>query len=455
MNKKKIVVSGIVVVIVGFSVAMGGASLLTRYRVENNVSFTDVHNPVLVQRGEYLARVSDCVGCHTVSGETPFSGGLAMQSPVGAIYSTNITPDKNQGIGNYTYADFRNAVKLGVRQDGTPLYPAMPFPSYRIIPDKDIEAMYAYFMTAVKPSNKVIPTPAIPWPLNMRWPMAWWQWLFAPDRQFKTPPGATAQVARGAYLVEGPEHCGACHTPRGLFFQEKALSMSGHNAYLSGAEMEGWYAKSLRGDTDGLANWSQSDIEVFLKTGRTKKSAAYGMMAPVIEYSGRFLSDDDITSIAMYLKSLPPFDGYHDEKVTKRPDTTTALLNNVNFQSDRGAIVYTEHCSVCHRKDGEGVARIFPALNGNTSVTTRNATSVIQITLGGGKMPRNDIDPMTFAMPSFSTLSDEDVAAVVSFIRQGWNNQAPGVTVGDVAGMRKLIHEKTHDITSDKSGKQQ
>ncbi|HGA5965048.1 TPA: cytochrome c [Salmonella enterica subsp. enterica serovar Java] len=449
MNKK-LITSGVILIIIGAVVATGGGAVLTYFRAENDVAFTDIHNAELIKRGQYIARASDCVACHTPPGEEPYSGGLAMQSPVGTIYSTNITPDKHHGIGNYSYADFRNAVKLGIRKDGTPLYPAMPFPSYQIIPDKDIEAMYAYFMTSVPASDKVIPPPAIPWPLNMRWPMAWWQFLFAREREFIPPQNASARLSRGAYLVEGPEHCGACHTPRNIFFQERAMSMSGNNSYLSGAVMEGWYAKNLRGDDTGLGKWSQSEIEDFLRTGRTGNSAAYGMMAPIIEHSTRFLSDEDIRSMAVYLKSLPPVAGIPMKK--QKADKTTTVLDTGSYLSDRGAVIYKEYCNVCHRSNGNGVERIFPALNDNTSVITRDPSSVIQITLTGGKMPENDKDLMTFAMPGFSRLSDEDVASVTTFIRQGWGNNAPAVSPEDVAKMREIILSKDADIKTGTQG---
>lgn len=449
MNRK-LIISGVIFIIIGAGIAVGGGAVLTHFRADNNVAFTDIYNAGLISRGEYIARASDCVACHTPPGEAPYSGGLAMQSPVGTIYSTNITPDKHHGIGNYSYADFRNAVKLGIRKDGTPLYPAMPFPSYQIIPDKDMEAMYAYFMTSVPANDKKIPQPAIPWPLNMRWPMAWWQFLFSRERAFVPPQNASEQLSRGAYLVEGPEHCGACHTPRNIFFQEKAMSMSGDNSYLSGAVMEGWYAKSLRGNDTGLGRWKQSEIEDFLKSGRTGNSAAYGMMAPIIEHSTRFLSDEDIRSMAVYLKSLPPVAGI--PVIKQKADKTTMLLDQGNYLPNRGAVLYKEYCSVCHRSNGNGVNRIFPALNANTSVITQDPSSVIQITLIGGKMPENNKDLMTFAMPGFSRLSDEDVASVTTFIRQGWGNGAPAVSPEDVAKMREIILSKGSDIKTSEQG---
>lgn len=449
---KKIAMYGAAIIVAGVVVASGGAFLLTKFRAENNLSFTDINNPDLIKRGAYVALTADCAGCHSVSGEPLYSGGLAMQSPIGTIYSPNITPDKKFGIGTYTYAEFRNAVKLGIRQDGAPLYPAMPFPSYRIMPDRDIEAMYAYFMAAVKPLKKEVPESSIPWPLNMRWPMAWWQLMFSRDKQFVPAAGENEQINHGAYLVEGPEHCGACHTPRGLLFQEKSSSISDGSAFLSGSSMEGWYAKNLRNNSDGLKKWTQTDIEEFLKTGRNKYSAAYGAMQPVVEYSTQFLSDSDIKSIAAYLKSLSPSANADENKLpvpaTDKAEIIADKPTKDALLSNRGAIIYIEQCSVCHKKDGQGVERVFPALNGNTSVITNNADSVIQVTLFGGKMSKNSDDLMTFAMPGFADkLNDEEMASVVNFIRQGWSNKASSVTPKDIANMRKLVQEKSSNIT--------
>lgn len=426
--------------------AIGGAQLLTANRKVDAAASVDVNDRRLAEAGAYIARTGDCVACHSVPNGQPFAGGLAMQTPVGTIYSSNITPDKQTGIGGYSYADFKNAVQYGIRKDGAALYPAMPYPSYAIMPDADIQALYAYFMSQVEPVSQPSADSTIPWPLNMRWPMAWWQLLFAGKREFAASAGADEKLVRGAYLVEGPGHCGACHTPRGLAYQERALSLADGDAFLSGAVIDGWRAKSLRGEAQGLQSWSAQDIEMFLKTGRTDKVAAFGAMADVVEHSTRHFTDGDIASIAAYLKQLPAAGG----KLAAFPpkaDSTTAALRDGRYDS-RGAVIYVEQCVVCHRADGQGMPRIFPALAGNSAVFAKNPQSIIQITLEGGRMPSNDTDAMAFAMPGFRHLSDQDITDVINFIRTAWTNQAPPIGGEDVAHIRGFLAGKKPNIVA-------
>ncbi|MDF3838699.1 cytochrome c [Cupriavidus basilensis] len=424
--------------------AIGGARVLTASRQVDVAASVDINDSRLAKAGAYIARTADCVACHTVPNGKPFAGGLAMQTPVGTIYSSNITPDKQAGIGNYSYADFKNAVQHGIRKDGTPLYPAMPYPSYAIMPDADIQALYAYFMSDVEPHGKPSADSTIPWPLNMRWPMAWWQLVFTSRREFVAPAGASEKLVRGAYLVEGPGHCGACHTPRGLAYQEKALSLADGDAFLSGAVIDGWRAKSLRGEAQGLQSWSAADIAMFLKTGRTDKVAAFGAMADVVEHSTRHFTDEDIASIAAYVKQLPAVKGKLDT-FPPRTDTTTAALLDGRYDS-RGAVIYMEQCVTCHRADGQGVPRLFPALANNSAVFAQHPQSIIQITLEGGKMPSNSHDAMAFAMPGFNHLSNQDITDVINFIRTAWVNQAPPIGEGDVARTRAFLAKKKPNI---------
>ena len=262
-------------------------------------------DPALVSRGEYVARLSDCVACHSLPGKAPFAGGLEMATPLGAIHATNITPDRDHGIGNYSLADFDRAVRHGVAPGGRRLYPAMPYPSYVKLSDDDIKALYAFFMKSVQPANQPNIPSDIPWPLNMRWPIALWNGVFAPTAPYAANPGQDALWNRGAYIVQGPGHCGSCHTPRGLAFNEKALDQSGA-PFLAGALLDGWYAPSLRQDPNtGLGRWSEAQIVQFLKTGRNQHAVVYGSMTEAFNNSTQFMADDDLAAIARYLKSLP------------------------------------------------------------------------------------------------------------------------------------------------------
>ncbi len=423
----------------GLLLAFALAQLLPRMRTADSGLVVDVRDPVLIERGEYIARTADCMACHTTLGGRPFAGGLPMLTPLGPVYSTNITPDKDTGIGHYSFDDFNNAVRHGVRSDGSALYPAMPYPSYQIMPDEDVAAMYAYFMSGVEPVHLVNLESGLPPVLDWRWPLAYWQLLFSPERAF-VPESDDPVLARGQYLVEGPGHCGSCHTGRGIGFQEVALSNADSDEYLSGAIIDGWRAKSLRGEHRGLGTWSVAELVEFFKTGRTDVTAAFGAMAEVIEHSTQYMSDDDLYAMSAYLKTLGPAPG-KELVLPARQDETTQKLLDGNYDS-RGALLYVEYCLACHRADGKGVPRIFPALDGNSAVYSHYPDSVLQITLGGGRMPETPHDRMAFTMPAFDTLADADIAEVVNYIRNSWTNQASEVSVDDVVAMRHFLSRK-------------
>ncbi|NWB08191.1 cytochrome c [Pseudomonas sp. D5002] len=404
----------------------------------------------LVKQGEYLARAGDCVACHTAKGGKPFAGGLPMETPIGTIYSTNITPDKT-GLGDYSFEDFDQAVRHGVAKNGSTLYPAMPYPSYARVSESDMQALYAYFMKGVEPVAQVNKDSDIPWPLSMRWPLAGWRWMFAPKvEDYKAQAGADPVISRGAYLVEGLGHCGACHTPRALTMQEKSLSASDGSAFLSGsAPLEGWIAKSLRGDhKDGLGSWSEEQLVQFLKTGRSDRSAVFGGMSDVVVHSMQYMSEEDLTAIARYLKTLPAVDP-KDQPHQYDKQVADALWKGDD--SKPGASVYIDNCAACHRTDGHGYTRVFPALAGNPVLQTADATSLINIVLNGGTLPATHTAPSTFTMPAFAwRLSDQEVADVVSFVRDSWGNKGEPVKASQVKDLRKDAVTTEADQTSEK-----
>lgn len=393
-----------------------------------------------IQRGEYLARAGDCMACHTAKGGKPYAGGLGLETPIGAVYATNITPNHEHGIGGYSLEEFDKAVRHGIRKDGSTLYPAMPYPSYAKVTDQDIADLYAYFMKGVQPVAEPNRDSDIPWPMNMRWPLAFWRWAFAP--QVSTEAGSTPdpQLERGRYLVNGLGHCGSCHTPRGIGMQEKSLSDSDGEHFLAGgAPLEGWVAKNLRGDTpDGLGSWSTAEIAQFLKTGRTERTAVFGSMTDVIQHSMQHLTDADRLAIASYLKTLP---AAKQQAATAKPvsSNTTQQLSNMDV-STQGARTYIDNCMACHRSDGRGYAEVFPALGGNPVLNGKDATSLIHIVLAGGYLPGNQHAPTGYGMPGFAwRLSDQEVADVVSFIRAGWGNAGSAVSASAVAAQRKAL----------------
>lgn len=430
----------VLVVLAGTAAAYGIARSTPLWFAPRQVAQVDVHDPALIKRGEYLSRVADCAACHTAPGGKAFAGGLGMQTPMGTIYSTNITPDKATGIGGYDYADFERAVRRGIRADGQPLYPAMPYVSYMISSDEEIKALYAYFMSSVTPVAQANAATTIPWPASMRWPLSWWQLMFARPREHQIDPALDASAQRGAYLVEGFAHCGACHTPRGLAFQEKALAADDSRQFLSGSVLEGWYAKSLRDEDIGLATWSEADIVEFLRTGRTDRTAAFGGMADVVEHSTQHMSAEDLQAMAHYLKQLPARDG-RAAQWTPLADTTTAQLRAGDY-SQPGALGYSEHCQACHRADGKGAPRVYPALANNSIVFSDDPSSLIQVTLAGGRTPETVHDRMAFTMPGFAQLPNRELADILSFIRNSWGNHASEVTATDIARMRRVIEHK-------------
>jgi mono/diheme cytochrome c family protein len=431
-------------------VFFGGLILLCAGGIFAYVVLTSVHESTLRAAGsvgpsqsgdEYVARAADCVACHSIPGGQAFAGGLKMGTPLGAIYSTNITPDPETGIGGYSLADFDRAVRQGVAKDGRHLYPAMPYPSYAKLTDADVTALYRFFMKQVPPVRQANLKSDIPALLSVRWPLAFWNFFFAPSGSYAAKPDHDAAWNRGAYLIQGLGHCGACHTPRGIAIQEEALDDSG-SRFLAGTELDGWYASSLRGDMrTGLGTWSTKGIGEFLKHGHNRIGTAFGSMTEAVNNSTSYLSDSDIDAIATYLKSLPATSP--QQAVVYDNATTVALRNKPTTQP--GAAIYASACASCHGFDAKGFTPYMPALAGNPVVLDRNPSSLINVMLNGSIPLVAEGTPDAYRMPQFrQQLSDQDIADVITFIRNGWGNQAPAVTAAQVAKLRK-----TTDPTSD------
>lgn len=356
--------------------------------------------------GKYQAVLGDCAGCH---GKT-LAGGVVLQTPFGKMVTPNITPDKDTGIGNYSAEDFRKAMKQGMGPGGKRLYPAMPYPYYAKMTDGDVDALFAYLRT-VKPVKNSVTVNQLRFPFNLRIVMAGWNALF-----FK--PTTIAAQTRGQYLVEGPAHCGACHTPKNLFGADKGG--------LTGALLQGWYAPNLTGDkTSGLARWSKTELVEYLKTGRNAHSLASGPMAEAVENSTSLMTDADLGAIATYIKALAPAGGSGGGGVDK-----------ADMQMQAGLRVYRINCAACHGIDGKGSA-IFPPLAGNTNVTQASAETSARMVVAGGKGAATKTAPTGQAMPSFGwKLGDAEVANVLTYIRNTWGNAAPAVDAGLVERAR-------------------
>ena len=384
--------------------------------------------------GEYLARAGDCVACHSAPGGKPFAGGLKMATPIGTISTTNITPDKETGIGAYSLEDFDRAVRRGIAPDGRRLYPAMPYPSYAKLTDDDVRALYAYFMREVPAIRQANLPNDIPPYLSPRWPMAVWNTAFAPAVGFTPDTTKDAQWNRGAYLVEGLGHCGACHTPRGVAFQERGLDAR-DSRFLAGATLDDWVAPSLRQDrATGLGTWTAAEIAEFLKTGHNRHASAYGSMSDVIANSTPYLTDADLSAIGIFLASLP---AARDEPAWVYDPDTARMLNEGQALSG-GARLYVAACQSCHRETGAAAPPFVPGLAGNPTVLTDDPASVINIVLNGSAPLVVKGRPDAYRMPQFrAQLNDQQIAQIATFIRRAWGNRAGAVTAEEVAALRK------------------
>lgn len=376
-------------------------------------------------RGEYLARVGDCVACHTQHGGEPFAGGFAMPTPFGTLYSPNITPDKATGLGNWTAAQFYQMLHTGRARDGTLLYPAMPFPAYTKITRADSDQIFA-FLQSLKPVSKVNRENELRFPYNNRSLMYGWRLLYFSEGEFSPTPGQSARFNRGAYLVQGLGHCASCHSTI------NALGGSGDDSAFAGGliPLQNWYAPSLTSNQEsGLGSWSVADIAALLKGGSSAKGAVYGPMAEVTHNSLQYLTNDDAACMATYLKSL----------VESKPAAASAG-NTIALPAatlELGATLYAKRCASCHRADGSGMAPAYPPLAGNPSIEMDVSVNPLRMVLNGGYPPQTVDDPRPYGMPPFAqVLSDEEIAAVVTYIRVSWGNHGTLVTPREANAMR-------------------
>jgi cbb3-type cytochrome c oxidase subunit III len=380
----------------------------------------------LIERGRYLTDAGDCVACHTADKGRPFAGGRPIETPFGVIYSPNLTSDRATGIGAWSDEDFYRAMHFGVGPDGTRLYPAFPYPYFTKMTRDDVLAIRAYLAT-LPPVKNARPANELTWPLNYRVFMRGWDWMFFTPGQYVPNTHKSPEWNRGAYLAEGPAHCGACHTPKNIAGADKT------DEKLTGARLQNWFAPKLADDKhNGLGGWSVDDIVEYLKTGRNRYSGATGLMAEVVTNSTSKLTDADLRAIAVYLKDVsaePP-------ATPDKPDQTAM---------NAGAAIYADSCAACHQGDGTGVPRMFPPLAGNANVKSADPTSIIRVILQGAQTVPTDQQPTPSTMPAFDwKLSDAQIAAVATYVRNHWGNAAPPVAADQVASLRTTLQPKTH-----------
>lgn len=383
-------------------------------------------SPAVLAKGEYLARAGDCIACHTAPEGKPFSGGRAMPTPFGTLYTTNITPDKETGIGNWSADDFYKTMHTGRFPDGGLLYPAMPFASYTKVTRQDSDAIYAYLrsMPPVRLANR---PHDLSFPYNNRSLVLGWRTLYFNEGEFKPDPQKSADWNRGGYLVEGLGHCGMCHSPI------NALGGSAESDAFKGGliPMQNWYAPSLTSNEEaGLGDWSIKDIGDLLKTGISARGVVYGPMAEVVYNSLQYMTDDDIRAMAVYLKGIAS-DSTPKAPAPAIPSTETSLLISL------GSEVYKARCASCHGATGDGKPPHYPPLAGNQSIQMESAVNAIRMVLNGGYPPGTQGNPMPYGMPPFAgSLSDNEVAAVVSYIRTAWGNRGAAVTAAEANSLR-------------------
>lgn len=384
----------------------------------------------VITRGEYLARAGDCVACHTAPNGKAFAGGRPMPTPFGALYVPNITPDDDTGIGRWTPEDFYRMMHTGVSKDGTLLYPAMPFASYTRVTRDDSDAIYTYLMSVAPVRQKNRPHD-LKFPFNDRDLLLGWRTLYFREGEYAPDPKQTAQWNRGAYLVQGLGHCAMCHTAI------NALGGSSESKAFEGGMIpnQNWYAPSLTSNREaGLGNWELKDIADLLQVGASHRGTTYGPMAEVVYNSLQYLNDDDVEAMAVYLKALPQRD-------TEAPPTSQARLVDPQVM-ETGRRVYGLQCAVCHGAEGKGNAPAYPPLAGNQSITMSSPVNSIRMVLNGGYAPGTRKNARPHGMPPFShILNDDEVAAVVTYIREAWGNNGTPVTPAQANDLRKILPE--------------
>ncbi|WP_243079347.1 cytochrome c [Pantoea sp. MQR6] len=405
-------------------------------------------NSDLLSRGEQVAIASDCQACHTAPGsKNAFSGGYGIASPMGTIYSTNITPG-TRGIGQYSEAEFSNAVRLGERADGAKLYPAMPYTSYSKMTDEDLHALYYYFMHGVKPVEQANQQTELPFPFNMRFSMTFWNLLFADKEPYQNDASQSAEWNRGNYLVNGLAHCNTCHTPRGVLMQEKS------DQPLAGGPLGSWYAPNITSDPiSGIGGWTNQELVQYLKTGRAEgKNQAAGGMAEAVENSLQYLPESDLNAIAVYLKSTAPIREEGETQPAyqygKPMDVENSIRgrnpNNANHSLSNGDVLFSGNCASCHQPDGAGsVNQAYPSLFHNTATGMRNPNNLIAAILFGVQRKTADGDVLMpgFSSPSYvDKLTDQQIAEISNFVLHNYGNAEVRVTAGDVAWIRKGGH---------------
>lgn len=376
-----------------------------------------------IARGRYIAEAGDCVACHSAPRKgQPFAGGLALETPFGKLVASNITPDVKTGIGGWSEQEFIRAVRQGKGKHGQNLYPAMPYNAYVKVNDADMHDLWLYMQT-VKPVVNHVESNQLPFPFNIRTLMWGWNLLFFDGKPFQPDRSESVEWNRGAYLVQGLAHCAACHTGKNFLGGDSSKR-------LQGGTLQGWYAPEITGDPlHGVGAWPVEEIVAYLKTGANTLTVASGPMAEAVENSTQHMNSADLRAIALYLKSLP---GSQGARPAPLPASDQRML--------LGAKVYDINCAACHAANGKGIGGMVTALAGNGALQAPVDTNLVNAILRGTRGAITHANPTGAAMPSFAwKLSDVQVAAAASYIRNSWGNAAAPTSDAAVAKARKAL----------------
>jgi mono/diheme cytochrome c family protein len=436
-------VAAIVVIALGLGIlVIRGPGPMTFTR-DAKVTLADYHGPDptgvpaslakadIIARGAYLARAADCMVCHTTEDGKPYAGGLGFRLPFGTLYSSNITPDRETGIGNYSDQDFLAAVHRGVRRDGARLYPAMPFTSYTYMTDADALAIKAYLFS-LPPVRAVAPENTLKFPFNQRWAMGIWAAVFNPDSRFEPDPEKSPDWNRGAYLAEALAHCGECHTPRNL-----AFALNNHEKF-QGAVTAGWRAFNISSDkATGVGAWRDEDLVAYLSIGHASgHGTASGPMGEAVDHSFSQFAPEDVRAVVAYLRTVPPI-ASPDLPATPAPPASPS--HKQGTQEARGKMVFEGACVSCHGWTGESPISPFATLTGAWAVNDPGATNVAQIVISGTK---RHVPADAISMPAFgNAYSDDEIAAVANYVTARFGAKGSNLTAKEVAELRKQTAE--------------
>ena len=385
----------------------------------SSVNTAPVGQASQIERGRYLAQVGNCAGCHTNTGGAPYAGGRALPTPFGTVYSDNLTPDPATGIGDWSPAQFWRAMHHGRARDGRLLNPVFPYASYTHVTRDDSDAIYA-FLRSLAPVVQANRAHELRFPYNTQAALAVWRALYfraaEPVAETRADGARTPQWMRGAYLARGLGHCIECHSSRNALG-----AISGSLEFAGGAiPSQGWYAPSLAApDQAGVALWKRADVVSLLKTGQAPGASVSGPMAEVVYGSTQHWNEQDLQAVAEFLQALPAGPAHQAPSANA---ASTAMLT-------QGSKIYERECTGCHGPSGQGAPGVYPALAGNRAVTMAVTTNLVHIVRSGGFAPATAGNPRPYGMPPFGhTLSDAEIALVLTFIRQSWGNRAAPVT---------------------------